>query len=107
MRCSMILLLTASLAVAAPAPIPRPAPVPQIEGSWQLVWGFDSGGTSPATFSRDKTFGCFYAGEPWHGTWSLDGNVLTVEEVRGDGHRYTWKATLEPPVPGVVGHTGV
>ncbi len=107
MRClpCLLLIVFAATIYAAPAPIAAPPAVHKIDGSWRLQWGIGLA-YHPATFLPNGSFGCFYGGELWTGTWVLTGDALTVTEARPDGHTITWTATLEAPIRGKVGCVG-
>jgi hypothetical protein len=113
--------------VAAPPAVPAPAPVPKpevplerrLEGGWNVTWSeyavYDyEGGTTrehdpqtgTAWMSRNGFWACHRDGMQYLGTWSVEGDVLIVEEgemywqsQNGNHSRYsgafTYRITLD------------
>lgn len=97
-------LWTVCITVAAPALVYRgPAPKHEITGVYRMTWGACA---CDVLLERGGFFGDTYNGEDWRGTWSLDGDTLTVTESRACGHAITWTARLDPPRRGTRGATG-
>lgn len=109
------LLFAAAVAVAlaivvhaAPVPLPRPAkparPKPPtitavlVVGTYDMLW---SGHWDRATFHLQGGYQCRWHGTDWVGTWSVNGNTLTVKETippqAGNAVSWLeWSAVMEP-----------
>lgn len=102
MRPFSLTLLIASLPLllAARTPPPRSPARPPITGEWTMLW---HGNHYHACFAADGYYECRYAGRATRctvGTWSLSGDVLSVEEWREDREdsapTIRWSVTLRP-----------
>lgn len=73
--------VTCLLCVLAPeyAPIPRPRPKdrPPLVGEWRLTWGPGGG---RCLFRRDGSYRYTWASSDYSGTWSLQGDTLTLDD---------------------------
>jgi hypothetical protein len=69
-------------------------------GKWTAVWGE---AVFPCEFFPDGTYGCWYGGSMWVGTYTFRGGVLKVSESSGLGSRADWEATISPSRRGFSG----
>ena len=94
-------LAVALAASAAPAPLTRrgmPAKPLYLAGEWSLRW---SGCDYRATLTDDRRYVArCESGTVWHGTWTLEGRTISVDEISQGGERATWSVVLDDSLTG-------
>lgn len=86
------MILAAALILAAPVPVARPARLLPCVGTYAV---YNASSTHHLYLCRDNRFVCHWGGTITEGTYTLTGNVVTLNDTWAD-RPFPWRFTLTP-----------